>query len=33
MSKMAIDNEGVASHPSNKGMTEIANRIIEKLFE
>lgn len=29
----AIDNEGVASHPSNKGMTEIANRIIEKLLE
>lgn len=26
-------NDGVASHPSNKGMTEIANRIIEELFE
>lgn len=28
-----IDNTGVASHPSSQGMTAIANRIIEALFE
>ena len=30
---ITIDNAGVASHPSNQGMTQIANRIIENLFE